>query len=144
MNDFECKCMNKSKKYDPMYIAMDAHIGQFRRDGVTPYTEHLRSVVMKVDGDVDARSVAWLHDILEDTNETVESLSEHGVEEHIVEAIELLTKKTGESYQDYLSKIKENPLAKKVKIADMLSNLEDDPTKKQVIKYCNGLIFLMT
>ena len=74
--DFDCECMNKIEKYDPRYMAITAHIGQFRRDGVTPYTEHLRSVVMKVEEDDDARTVAWLHDILEDTSETEESLIE--------------------------------------------------------------------
>jgi len=46
------------------------------------------------------------------------------------------------SYEDYLEDVKKNPLARTVKIADMLSNLADNPTKNQIIKYSKGLLYL--
>jgi hypothetical protein len=54
-----------------------------------------------------------------------------------------MTHKDGESYGKYLEPIKNNPLAKKVKIADMLANLADSPTEKQIQKYAKGLLFLL-
>ena len=42
----------------------------------------------------------------------------------------------------YLARVKENPIALKVKIADMLCNLADDPTPRQVEKYRKGMLFL--
>ena len=80
-------------KKHPFEIANKAHSGQFRRDGTTPYINHPADVFSRVGGDVDSQAVAWLHDVLEDTKETEESLREQGVEEHILKAVVLLTKK---------------------------------------------------
>jgi (p)ppGpp synthase/HD superfamily hydrolase len=123
-------------------IASEAHKNQFRRDGVTPYILHPKLVATLVDGDPEAKAVAWLHDVLEDTTETETSLLEQGIPETIVDVVVLLTKVDGMDYFEYLKKIKENPLARKVKIADMLANLSDRPTQKQVFKYLAGLQFL--
>lgn len=124
-------------------IALLAHEGQYRRDGVTPYSKHLEDVARRVSGDPDAEMVAWLHDILEDTKETDESLAAKGVPMHVRTAVYWLTKPEGFEYMRYLQHLKDHPLAKKVKIADMLSNLSDDPTDKQIKKYCKGLLFLL-
>lgn len=124
-------------------IASAAHHGQFRRDGQTPYIEHPKAVVSRLTGDTTAQAVAWLHDVLEDTSETVESLREQGISEDILEAVQDLTKDKRASYEEYLNKLTRNPLAKKVKIADMLSNLADAPTERQIRKYAKALLFLL-
>ena len=49
----------------------------------------------------------------------------------------------GPDYEDYLGGIKGNPIAKKVKIADMLSNLSDHPSDRQIVKYAKGLLLLV-
>ena len=134
--------MNAVKKVE--VIATKAHEGQYRRDGVTPYIEHPKAVAARVKGDEKAEMVAWLHDVIEDTKkENKASLKKKGVPIDVIEAVDLMTHKDGESYGKYLEPIKNNPLAKKVKIADMLANLADSPTEKQIKKYARGLLFLL-
>lgn len=123
-------------------LATEAHRGQFRRGGVIPYIEHPRTVVARVGDNLDAQVVAWLHDVIEDSAQTAETLMAAGIPAHLVEAVVLLTKSGDISYEDYLEKVAANPLAAKVKIADMLSNLADTPTPKQIRKYAQGLLRL--
>ncbi len=123
-------------------IATQAHDGQFRRDGLVPYIEHPRSVVERVPNDPDAQVVAWLHDVLEDTSVTAEELETQGIPKNLVDAVELITKRKGKPYEDYLEDIAASPLATKVKIADMLANLSDKPTDRQIRKYAKGLLRL--
>jgi (p)ppGpp synthase/HD superfamily hydrolase len=123
-------------------IATKAHDGQFRRDGVTPYVTHPRRVAKRVSGNEDAEAVAWLHDVLEDTSETEESLLAAGIPQHVVDAVRLLTKEEGVVYEDYLARLNKNELARAVKIQDMLDNLSDGPREKQIKKYAKGLLIL--
>ena len=121
-----------------------AHQGQFRRDGKTPYVEHLFAVENRVKKYGNKyRAVALAHDIIEDTKTTAADLFYEGFDADVILAVELLTKKDGVDYFDYLKKIKENELAKRVKIADMISNLSDDPTDGQIYKYSKGLKYLI-
>ena len=114
-------------------IATEAHAGQFRRGGVIPYIEHPRAVVSRVGNDIEAVVVAWLHDVIEDTEHTADSLSEAGIPPDLVSAVVLLTKTRETTYEDYLERIASSPIAARVKIADMLSNLSDNPTPKQAL-----------
>ena len=79
----------------------------------------------------------------EDTEETEYTLKAQGVPDHVVNAVVDMTKVEGESYADYMVRVAANPLARKVKIADMLDNLSDDPTPKQIKKYARGLLVLV-
>ncbi len=80
--------------------------------------------------------VALLHDVIEDSDITADDLLKEGVPEHIVAAVSLLTKPKyiEMTYKKYLVEVKANELARRVKIADMLSNLADDPTDDQIKK----------
>lgn len=120
-------------------IATEAHQGQFRRGGSIPYIEHPRAVVSRVGDDLDAQVVAWLHDVVEDCDVSAENLHENGIPEKHVSAVLLLTKTKGLDYQSYLDLVAQCPLATKVKIADMISNLADNPTPRQIRKYAVGL-----
>lgn len=126
-----------------MLIAVMAHKGQFRRDGVTPYIEHPKAVVEKLASESDAvQAAAWLHDVLEDTPVTTGELRGVGIIPEVIEAVELLTKRKGVGYTDYLAGVRGNEIARKVKIADMLHNLSDGPTERQIVKYAKGLLYL--
>ena len=117
-------------------IALEAHTGQTRRDGITPYFTHCFAVANhRRITTVEEKAVALLHDVLEDTSLSFEELLEKGIDKNIVDAVICLTKSPGQSYDAYLINIKANPLAKTVKIADMLCNLGDNPTDKQILKY---------
>jgi (p)ppGpp synthase/HD superfamily hydrolase len=124
-------------------IALSAHANQYRRNGYTPYIEHPYAVADRVEHlGYKYICVALLHDVLEDTKVTANDLLAAGVEEDIVVAVQLLTKHPSCSYDEYLKLVKFNNLACHVKIADMLSNLADSPTNKQIRKYATGLLFL--
>ena len=122
-------------------IAKAAHAGQFRHDGVTPYIVHPKAVADSLEN-VRYKAVAWLHDVLEDTAVSQYDLMVYGVPVDVIEAVEILTKKKNQPYEEYLKVVKENAMAKAVKIADMKANLADSPTKNQILKYTQGLSFL--
>lgn len=126
-------------------IARQAHAGQTRRDGVRPYIEHPRDVVSRLPDDVpdEVEAVAWLHDVLEDTSTTIDDLMKVGFPERIIRAVHAISKRKGEDYDVYLARVKMDRIARQVKIADMLANLADDPTDKQIVKYAKGLLALV-
>ena len=127
-------------------IARAAHYGQFRFDGKTPYITHPERVSTRLEANgfgSEYQAVAMLHDVLEDTEFTAKDLLDRGIPEHIVYAVITLTKEEGIDYGAYLDKVRINELARVVKIADMIDNLSDQPSKKQIIKYATGLLILV-
>jgi len=124
-------------------IATAAHRGQFRRDGITPCIVHPEAVASRVGTDPKMLAVAWLHDVLEDTDETVESLVDKGIPEEVVASVEILTKSNGVRYDEYLDRVLTDSVARSVKVADMLSNLSDSPSDRQIRKYAYGLLRLV-
>lgn len=102
-----------------MNLAYCAHHGQFDKGGV-PYIFHPIHLAESMDDEVSA-CVALLHDTVEDTDVTLEQLAREFPRE-IVEAIDLLTHRDGVEYFDYVRAIKANPVAVKVKLADLTHN----------------------
>jgi (p)ppGpp synthase/HD superfamily hydrolase len=126
-------------------IARSAHDGQFRRDGVTPYITHPEAVAFRLRMEQPkVVAAAWLHDVLEDTDESCLSLATAGVPNEIILAVDALTKTEGISYDDYLDGVRANWIARKVKVADMLHNLSSNPTDRQILKYARGLVKLLS
>ena len=124
-------------------MARRAHEGQFRRDGVRPYILHPEAVAGRVAGDPIAEAAAWLHDVIEDTSLRAEDLRKGGIPEEVIEVVLLLTNRNDLGYERYLATIAAHPVARRVKIADMLTNLSDQPTDRQIVKYAKGLLVLM-
>lgn len=125
-------------------LARTAHRKQFRRDGVTPYIVHPERVAKRLRGASDfVLAAAWLHDVVEDTDLTIEEISQQGFPVEITAAVDLLTKRTGQSRDDYLNAVRGNEIARKVKIADIIDNLSDDPTPAQMLKCARGLVWLL-
>ena len=123
-------------------IASAAHKGQFRRDGITPYMEHVSDVARRCTKlSLNEELTAILHDVLEDSSFTRADIRKMGVSRRVVEAVVAISK-AGEDYDTYLSRVKDDPIARAVKIQDMLSNLSDDPTLRQMRRYAKGLLFL--
>lgn len=124
-------------------VASRAHSGQHRRDGWTPYINHPAAVAAKLANEsAVVVATAWLHDVLEDTSETPDTLRAAGIPDSVIHAVEVLTKTDGVSYDEYLHGVRQNWIACKVKVADMLHNLSDVPTERQIIKYAKGLLAL--
>ena len=102
-----------------MILAYYAHQNQFDKSGV-PYIYHPIHLAEQMDSEEEC-IVALLHDIVEDTDVSFEDL-EHDFSKEFVDAIRLLTHNPEINYWDYVRTIKNNPLAKKVKIADLRHN----------------------
>ena len=107
-----------------MNLAYAAHHGQFDKGGV-PYIFHPIHLAEEMDDEV-STCVALLHDAVEDTAVTLEELAESFPRE-IVEAVDLLTHREGVEYFDYVRSIRANPVAVKVKLADLRHN--GDPNR---------------
>ena len=120
------------------------HAGYFRRDGTTPYINHPRQVARRVQHEsVHVRVLAWVHDLLEDTSITIGHLRNLGFPDDVLEALVAITHVKGEPNLAYWKRVKANPIALRVKIADMIENLSDAPTDHQRLKYTQGLDFLI-
>ena len=102
-------------------VAQEAHKGQFRKDGVTPYITHPEAVANLVGSrdDVEDKCVAWLHDVLEDTELDFKALLEKGVYHKIARRVLNLSRFQGENYFDYIHRVKGDS----VKIADISHNI---------------------
>lgn len=115
------------------------HRGQMRKDGKTPYITHPEAVARMVDGDF-GKAVAWMHDILEDTECPASEIMQFP--EEISDAVFALTNHGIFPYYDYIDNVARRPLARIVKIADIRHNLSCDPSPKAIRKYHRALIVL--
>lgn len=113
-------------------IATAAHYGQFRRDGVTPYITHSEAVAAAVD-DV-LKPIAWLHDVCEDTWICGGLLYDAGLPLYVCNAVLLLTRPKGGSYEGYIKRMLHEPQAVIVKLADIHHNLSCDPSQQSIEK----------
>lgn len=102
-------------------IAYNAHHGQIDKAGL-PYFLHPVIVAQSMNTESEI-CAALLHDVVEDSNITISELEKIFPPE-ITQAVNLLTHRPGISYQDYILAIKSNPIAKKVKLADIAHNLD--------------------
>lgn len=130
-------------------IATKAHSGQVDKGG-NPYILHPLRVMLSLDNDED-KVVGILHDVLEDTNITLKYLENNGFygEIKILQALESITRKSNESYKDFISRVKLNPIALRVKLADLKDNMNisriKNPTEKdfsRIEKYKKAYRFL--
>ena len=115
--------MNQSEQsmFDlALSIAKKAHKGQYDKAGVD-YIEHPLFVASLVDTQ-EEKAVALLHDVLEDSPYKAEELILAGLPETVVSAVQILTKKKGQDYQQYLELVKSSPIARRVKLADLKHN----------------------
>ena len=131
-----------------LQIAKEAHAGQVDKAG-KDYILHPITVASYMDTDVE-KTIAYLHDVLEDTSVTVDELRNHFSNE-IVDTVITLTHRKDESYFEYIQRISKSKLAKKVKVADLLHNLDitriKEPTKqdyKRLEKYKKAILYLAT
>jgi len=124
-------------------FAQMAHTGQYRRDGKTPYFQHVDGVARTVKPSTPENiATAYLHDVIEDTSYNSMDLVKIRMPDSVVEAVLLLTHFDHDPYEVYLKAIKSNPIAKAVKIADINYNLNDTPSEKQKAKYVKALDYL--
>lgn len=128
-------------------IARKAHEGQLDKAGVD-YIEHPIYVASQVDTE-EEKTVALIHDVIEDSPVSAEELLQAGLPETVVTAVQVLTKKKGQDYQTYLETVKKNPLAKVVKLADLKHNSDlsrlssiTEKDRERLKKYKKAIDFL--
>ena len=105
--------------YQAMHIAYNSHHGQLDKSGA-PYIFHPIHLAEQMDDEFSC-CAALLHDVVEDTEVTLSDLAKIFPSE-VVEAVRLLTHEKGVSDTEYLTAIKSNPIALKVKLADNAHN----------------------
>jgi (p)ppGpp synthase/HD superfamily hydrolase len=101
-------------------IAALAHERQKDKGGA-PYILHPLRIMLAMSTD-EERIVAVLHDVIEDTPWTVEALRAEGFTSVVVDAIECLTRRAGETYDDFIMRSRSNPISRRVKQADLVDN----------------------
>lgn len=103
-----------------LIFATKAHEGQVDKVGI-PYIEHSIAVAEKCNAYIVDKHVALLHDVVEDTDVTIEEIYKNfGTK--IGDAVKAITKLDHESYKEYLDRVMLNPIAKRVKIKDIDHN----------------------
>ena len=136
---------DKTKK--AMKLCFEAHKNQVDKSGM-PYVFHPFHVAEQMT-DAATTIVALLHDVVEDTDYTLEDLAAEGFGKDILEAVALMTHEDDIPYLDYVAKLKESPIARAVKLADLAHNSDlsrigevDDETKQRLEKYKKAIALL--
>lgn len=108
------------------YLARTHHEGQVDKAG-NPYYKHVQAVgkMLEPHGYL-AQAAGYLHDIVEDTEITLDDLREHGFPGIVVSAVDAVTKRDGESYLDAVRRAARDPLGRLVKLADNRHNSDED------------------
>ena len=129
---------DKTKK--AMKFCFKAHKDQVDKSGM-PYVFHPFHVAEQMTDEA-TTIVALLHDVVEDTDYTLEDIAAEGFGKEILEAVALMTHEDDVPYLDYVAKLKENPIARAVKLADLAHNSDlsrigeiDEETKQRLEKY---------
>ena len=136
---------DKTKK--AMKLCYEAHKDQVDKSGL-PYVFHPAHVAEQMTDEA-TTIVALLHDVVEDTDYTLEDLAAEGFGKEILEAVALMTHEDDVPYLDYVAKLKDNPIARAVKLADLAHNSDlsrigevDDETKQRLEKYKKAIALL--
>lgn len=123
-----------------MKLCFKAHKDQVDKSGM-PYVFHPFHVAEQMTDEA-TTIVALLHDVVEDTDYTLEDIAAEGFGKDILEAVALMTHEDDVPYLDYVAKLKDNPIARAVKLADLAHNSDlsrigeiDEETKRRLEKY---------
>ena len=104
-------------------IAVSAHEGQLDTYNGRPYIEHPFRV-MNAGHTLQEKIVGILHDVVEDTDWTLQQLVQEGFSEEIVAAVDAMTHRDNESYDAYMQRVEENAIATRVKLNDLTDNMD--------------------
>lgn len=130
-------------------LCFEAHRNQEDKSGM-PYVFHPFHLAEQMTDEA-TTITALLHDVVEDTDYTLEDLRAMGFPPEALDAIELMTHDPAVPYLDYVAKIKTNPIARTVKLADLRHNSDltrldavDDQALARVEKYHRAIQLLQT
>ena len=131
-----------------MKLAYEAHQGQYDKSGL-PYVFHPFHLAEQMDTE-ETVTVALLHDVVEDTDYTLTDLRNMGFPDSVMEALALMTHDPAVPYMEYVKQIKNNDIARPVKLADLTHNSDlsrlpavTEKDLERVEKYRNAIKLLM-
>ena len=104
-------------------LAISAHDGEFDKHNGRPFIEHPFRV-MNAGQTLEEKIVGVLHDVIENTEWTLDQLSEKGFSGEIVDGVDAMSKRENEPYDDYMQRVFKNPVAKRVKMNDLTDNMD--------------------
>ena len=129
-------------------LCFEAHKDQLDKSGL-PYVFHPFHLAEQMDTE-ETVCVALLHDVVEDTDYTLEDLIAMGFPKPVTDALALMTHDENVPYLDYVSKLKDNPVARQVKLADLKHNSDltrldriDEKALERVEKYRKAMELLL-
>lgn len=121
-------------------IAFDAHRNQLDKSGI-PYVVHPLHLAEQMETEEEI-CTALLHDVVEDSPYTLQDMQEEGFPDAVLQALELLTRQPDVPYLDYVVRLWKNPIARKVKLADLAHNSDlarldrvTDRDRRRVLQY---------
>lgn len=107
-----------------IHVATNSHHGQFDKGG-NPYILHPFAVMGLLETvDEELQCMALLHDVVEDTRITYQELRDAGMSDRVLEAVKVLTKQRGQSYEEYKTAVFSSKDAMIVKMADLTHNTD--------------------
>ena len=128
-------------------ISFEAHKNQTDKSGM-PYVYHPFYLAEQMDDEL-STCVALLHDVVEDTDITLDELRSRGFPDEVTEALSLMTHSDDVPYLDYVRAMKDNPIARKVKLADLAHNSDltrldeiDEKVIERVNNYKQAILIL--
>ena len=104
-------------------LAISAHDGELDKHNERPFIEHPFRV-MNAGQTLEEKIVGVLHDVIENTEWTLDQLSEKGFSGEIVDGVDAMSKRENEPYDDYMQRVLKNPVAKRVKMNDLTDNMD--------------------
>jgi (p)ppGpp synthase/HD superfamily hydrolase len=111
---------------DAIALAARLHKGaRYPSPEAEPYVLHALRVMLRVTDPVD-QMAAVLHDVVEDSEITLDNLRDAGYRPGVVDAIDALTHHSHDSYEQYIENVAGNPVARRVKIIDLEENLANN------------------
>ncbi len=114
--------MRKTGLEEAIQLALVTHKGQTQRNGA-PYILHPLYVMQQVKGEV-SQIAAVLHDVVEDSSLTLDDLRSKGFSEEVVKIVDAMSKRQGESYEQYIHRLAATPTAIPIKLADLRHNMD--------------------
>jgi (p)ppGpp synthase/HD superfamily hydrolase len=120
MEDFSARNLESA-----IALAVHAHRGQRDKAGA-PYILHPLRLLARLGHDATEaqRMAAVLHDVVEDTEYTLEKLAASGCPHDVLAALDCLTRRKGESYEQFIERLVPNEVARRVKRADLEDNMD--------------------
>lgn len=125
-------------------IAAQAHAGQVDKAGL-PYILHPLRVMLAL-STPEERIVGVLHDVIEDSRWTLQDLRQQGFTAEVVEAVDAVTRRPHESYEQFVLRAVRNPIGRQVKRADLTDNCDrsriarpTDKDRQRLEKYESAL-----